>query len=299
MLQALCGCTTSFLAGRTRGPGAPPRFPPPRRLPAQPLWPGNCSDLRPCPQRALSTPTCALSALTCALSPSSPPERAADGSGIRPPAPPFPGPATVTSGPGPGPRAPAPRPGPALTPAAALQSQAGSEAAAEPVHGPSGARRPLPGPRRPRPRADLRGADTFAFTRGGVGRGDLPGAGRAPSGLRPTPAHLGGPVSPRPGARAARGAEGAPRASAGGGATSLATVRGAPGKPGRGPWEASPSLHSARRERRSRRLPTYPRRGALFRSGHALPAPPSLPLRLPFPDLLPYLSLYPQGTFLP
>lgn len=99
--------------------------------------------------------------------------------------------------PSPRPRPDAPRP--ALTPAAALQPQAGSEAAAEPIHGPSGAGRPLPGPWRPRPPTrDLRRRDTFTFPRGEA-EGTGLGRGGAPSGLRPNPRRTwAGPLFPGP-----------------------------------------------------------------------------------------------------
>lgn len=123
----------------------------------------------------------------------------------------------------------APRPGPTLTPTATLQSQAGSEAAAESIHGPSRTRRRLPRPCRPRPpMPDLRGPDTFTFTRG-VAEGTRPGRGGAPSGLGPTP---GAPGRARsllsPGGRL-EVAEGAHGASGRGGATRPHPPGGAPG----------------------------------------------------------------------
>lgn len=101
------------------------------------------------------------------------------------------------------PRPPPRAPWPALTLSAALQSQASSKAATEPIHGPSSARRPLPGPRRPRPPIlDLCGV-TLSLSRGGKAAGTRLGRGGAPSGLQSNPGAPGRARFPRvPGTRA-------------------------------------------------------------------------------------------------
>lgn len=178
-LQAHCGCTTSFLTGRTRVPEAPRRFPLAGRLPVTPAGlatPPNYPQTRspPDPFHLYLRPLSGSPDLCPAL-----PNEPQTAPGSRPPRRPLlvPAPSACRPAPVPAlPRALAPaRPSPALTPTAALQSQAVSEAAAETIHGPESARRPLPGPRRPRPpMLDLR-RPTLSLSRGGSPRGKARG----------------------------------------------------------------------------------------------------------------------------
>lgn len=230
---------------KTRGPGAPQPFPSASSLPLSPAGVASPRTSHPVPTSRfppLPAPSLSSSPDPCPALPTFPvPFQLLQDRGPPGPPPPWP-PVPVTScpAPQPPPRAPccprtlAPaRPGPALTPMAALQSQAGSEAAAEPIHGPWSARSPLPGRHRPRPPVrDLRGLDTFTFTRG-EDEGTGPGRGSAPSGLRPNPRRTwAGPLFPGPQAGRRGVTEGARRASGRGGATSLPPSLGRPGKLG-------------------------------------------------------------------
>lgn len=105
--QAHCGCTTSFLAGRTRGPGAPQRLPSARRLPlapaglgAPPICDPGATSPRPLHLRPLSGSPGAGPALLVALSRPPP---------LQPPPPPPSPPAPAPPASRPGPRLPRPR----------------------------------------------------------------------------------------------------------------------------------------------------------------------------------------------
>lgn len=259
-LRAHCGCTTSFLDVQTRGPGAPQPFPLPGRLTL--TLAGLATHLTFDPRVPLipSSPTCA--SLTSPEPRPALPNAPRTSPGPGPSAPPSPALGRSVSCPGPGLRAvPAllpPRPGPALTPAAALQSQAGSEAAAESIHGPSRTTpRRLPGPRRPRPPGpDLRGPDTFAFTRGaGGGRGAPPRAERRTFRTRPGP-RAPGRARASPSRAGAAGTPRARRARPGGAVPGAARPSEPP--PSDPAWAGGPR--------------TYPRSGHPFRSRHTFAA---------------------------
>ena len=301
-LQAPCGCPTNFLAGRTRGPGAPQWFPLAGDLPFAPA--GVASPLTPSPPARfhLCLRPFSPAHLTPAQHSRNAPQTAPRSIATLHTALPWPL-VPVTSCPGPRSprcaRALAPvRPGPALTPTAALQSQAGSEAAAEPIHGPWSTRRPLPGPRRPRPPVRDLGWQTLSLFLGEEAEGDEPGRGGTPSGLRPNPRRTwAGPLFPgrRAGLRGVT--EGARRASGRGGATWLPPSVGRPGKldfpsPAVRKCSGSPRSHPLP-PRQARGVParwasvhlpggsgTYPRRRKSFQNQHTFPTSPLHPLQL-------------------